>query len=133
MIKIFIDTNIFISAFFFDGNERKIVSHRSKNIKYFASEQVTDEIKSVLLNKFNVNEKTVNEYVAKIMLEFRLVTPDYNLNIIVRDEKDTNILKSSLAANCKYLITGDKDLLTLKQVEKTKIITSKQLIDELKL
>lgn len=133
MIKIFIDTNIFISAFFFDGNERKIVSHRSKNIKYFTSEQVTDEIKSVLLNKFNVNEKTVNEYVAKIMLEFRLVTPDYNLNIIVRDEKDTNILKSSLAANCKYLITGDKDILTLKQVEKTKIITSKQLIDELKL
>ena len=133
MIKIFIDANFFVSAFFFDGNERKIISHHSKNIKFFTSEQVTDEIRSVLLNKFNVDENTVNEYVAKIILEFILVNPNYNLNIIVRDEKDTNILKSSLAANCKYLITGDKDLLTIKQVEKTKIITSKQLIEELKL
>ena len=132
MINIFLDTNIYISAFFFEGNERKIVTHRSKNIKYFTSEQVIDEIKSVLLNKFNADEYTVNQYVAKILLEFVLVQPDYNLNLIVRDEKDTDILKSSLAAKCKYLVTGDKDLLTLKQVENTKIITSKQLIEELK-
>ena len=133
MIKIFIDTNIFISAFFFDSNERKIVTHRSKKIKYFTSEQVIDEIQSVLLNKFNVDENTIKEFVAKIMLEFVLVRPDYNLNIIIRDKKDTNILKSSIAANCKYLITGDKDLLTLKQIENTKIITSKQLIELLKI
>ena len=133
MIKIFLDTNIFISGFFFDGNERKIVEHRSKNIKYFTSEQVTDEIESVLLNKFNVDNNTVKKYVAKIILEFVLIKPKYHLNIIVRDEKDTNILKSALAGKCTYLVSGDKDLLTLKQVENTKIITSKQLIDELKL
>ena len=133
MIKIFIDTNIFVSAFFFEGNERKIISHHSKNIKYFTSEQVNDEIKTVLLKKFNVDENNINQYLAKIILEFVLVAPDYNLNIIVRDEKDTDILKSALAANCKYLITGDADLLTLKQVENTKIITSKQLIEKLKL
>jgi len=133
LINIFIDTNIFVSAFFFEGNERKIVTHRSKKIKYFTSEQVIDEIKSVLINKFNTDEYTVNQYVAKILLDFVLVLPDYNLNIIVRDQKDTDILKSSLAAKCKYLVTGDKDLLTLKQVENTKIITSRQLIEELKL
>ena len=82
MIKIFLDTNIFISGFFFDGNERKIVEHRSKNIKYFTSEQVTDEIESVLLNKFNVDNNTVKKYVAKIILEFVLIKPKYHLNII---------------------------------------------------
>lgn len=133
MIKIFLDTNIFISGFFFDGNERKIVEHRSKNVKYYTSEQVTDEIQSVLLNKFNVDKNTIKYYVAKIILEFALIKPKYHLNIMVRDEKDTNILKSALAGNCTYLITGDKDLLTIKHVENTKIITSKQLIEELKL
>ncbi len=133
MIKIFIDINIFISAYFFNGNKRKIVYHRSKNIKLFTSQQVCDEIQSVLRKKFNVEEKSVNEYIAKIMLEYKLIPPNYNLNLIVRDEKDTNILKSSLVAKCNYLITGDKDLLTLKQVINTEIITSRQLIEKYKM
>lgn len=133
MIKIFLDTNIFISGFFFDGNERKIVKHRSKDVKFITSEQVTDEIQSVLLNKFNVDKDTVKRYVAKIILEYPLIKPEHHLSIVIRDEKDTNILKSALAGSCKYLITGDKDLLTLKQVENTRIITSKELIEDLKL
>jgi putative PIN family toxin of toxin-antitoxin system len=132
LTNIFLDTNIFISAFFFDGNERKIIRYQSKDIKYFTSEQVIDEINTVLINKFNIEQKKVSEFLAKIMLEFTLVAPDYNIDIIIRDEKDTNILKSALAANCKYLIMGDQDLLVLKKIENTQIITSKQLIDELK-
>lgn len=133
MIKIFIDTNIFISAYFFDGTERNIILHQPKTVKYFTSQQVIDEIQSVLRDKFKVDKKDVNRYISKLSSTFFLVNPDFNLNIVVRDEKDTDIIKSALAAKCELLLTGDKDLLTLKQVENTKIINSSQLFKELKM
>ena len=133
MIRVFIDTNIFISAYFFTGNERTIVYSRLKNIKYFTSQQVIDEIRAVLGEKFSVDKKDIDDYLSKILLIFALINPDYNINIMVRDEKDTNILKSALAAKCNYLVTGDIDLLTLKKVENLKIVKSRELINELKL
>ena len=42
-------------------------------------------------------------------------------------------MKSALNSHCDYLITGDKDLLTLKKVEATKILKSTALIKELNL
>lgn len=133
MINIFIDTNIFISAFFFDGNERKILSNPPTNTRYYTSQQVINEIEFVLMNKFQVEKKIVFDFISKLYVKFILSKPNYNLNLIVRDDKDTDILKSALSAKCKYLITGDKDLLTLKQVENTKVIKSKQLIKEFNL
>lgn len=132
MMNIFFDTTIFISAYF-AGNERNIVYRQFKNIKYFTSQIVIDEIQSVFSEKFKVDKKDVNDYISKILVSFVLINPDYNLKLIVRDEKDTNILKSALAAKCAYLLTGDKDLLTLKQVENLKIMQSSQLILELNL
>lgn len=133
MINIFIDTNIFISAFFFDGNERKILSNHPTNTRYYTSQQVINEIEFVLMNKFQVEKKIVFDFISKLYVKFTLSKPNYNLKLIVRDDKDTDILKSALSAKCKYLITGDKNLLTLKQVENTKIIKSKQLIKEFNL
>jgi len=42
---------------------------------------------------------------------------------ICRDEKDNFLLNLSIDSKADYLISGDNDLLVLKQIEKTKIIT----------
>jgi len=132
MNRVFIDTNIFISAYFWQGNERNLVSIPQKNIKYYTSQQVLDEIKKVLMEKFNVNINNINEYISKILSKFIIAKPDVKSQVIVRDEKDTDILKSTLSEQCTFLITGDKDLLTLKKVINTRILTSTELIKELK-
>ena len=133
MNRVFIDTNIFISAYFWPGNERNLVSIPQKNIKYYTSQQVLDEIKKVLMEKFNVNINEINEYISKILSKFFIAKPDVKSQVVVRDEKDTDILKSALSEKCTFLITGDKDLLTLKKVINTRILTSTELIKELKL
>jgi len=132
MNRVFIDTNIFISAYFWPGNERNLVSIPQKNIKYYTSQQVLDEIKKVLMEKFNVNINDINGYISKILSKFIIAKPDVKSQVVVRDEKDTDILKSALSEKCTFLITGDKDLLTLKKVINTRILTLTELIKELK-
>ena len=133
MNRVFIDTNIFISAYFWPGNERNLVSIPPKNIKYYTSQQVLDEIKKVLMEKFNVNINDIDGYISKILSKFIIAKPDVKSQVVVRDEKDTDILKSALSEQCTFLITGDKDLLTLKKVRNTRILTCTELIKELKL
>ena len=133
MNRIFIDTNIFISPYFWPGNERNLVSIPQKNIKYFTSQQVLEEIKKVLKEKFNVNINDIDDYISKILSKFIIAKPDFDSQVVVRDEKDTDILKSALSKHCIFLITGDKDLLTLKKVKNMRILTSTELIKELKL
>jgi len=42
---------------------------------------------------------------------------------LCRDEKDNFLLNLAVDGHADYLLTGDSDLLELKKVEKTKIIT----------
>lgn len=42
---------------------------------------------------------------------------------IVLDPNDDMFISCALAANASYIISGDKDLLTLEKVSKTKIVT----------
>ena len=43
-----------------------------------------------------------------------------------RDTKDNYLLNLSIDGKADYLITGDKDLLVLKKIENTQIVTLKE-------
>ncbi len=51
---------------------------------------------------------------------------------ICRDEKDNFLLNLSIDGKADYLITGDKDLLVLKNIERTKIVTYRKMIESVK-
>ena len=47
---------------------------------------------------------------------------------ICRDEKDNFLLNLSVDGKADYLVTGDKDLLVLEMINKTRILTYRELI-----
>lgn len=49
-----------------------------------------------------------------------------------RDEKDNFLLALAVESKANYLITGDSDLLSLEKIEKTKILTWNEFIEEFK-
>ena len=57
--------------------------------------------------------------------EFVEVTSDIKK---CRDEKDNFLLSLAVDGNADFLITGDQDLLELKEIEKTQIITVNQYL-----
>jgi putative PIN family toxin of toxin-antitoxin system len=65
----------------------------------------------------------VSEMVPKIATEIPAVT---------RDPKDDYLLAYALVGQADYLVTGDKDLLVLGQVEKTRIVTARDFAEVIK-
>ena len=124
-IKVIFDTNIWIS--FLIGKRLSVIS------KYIANRQITiittgrliEELKEVT-NRENLRKYFSSTKVLELInfletiAENHETIPKHNL---CRDPKDNFLLDLISASNADYLITGDKDLLTLNPFEKTAILT----------
>jgi len=56
------------------------------------------------------------------------VTPHLELNVIKEDVDDNRILECAQASHSDYLVTGDKDLLRLKQYAGTRILKPAEFV-----
>ncbi len=88
------------------------VAKRPKFENYFTDEKISD-----LLRLFDKYGK---------LIEVSSKTEE------CRDLKDNFILNLAIDGKADYLITGDSDLLVIKKIKKTKIITWTDFIEELK-
>ncbi len=83
------------------------VSSRPKFAKHFTNKDV-----KILLSVFNYLGIVIN------------VTSNIKL---CRDSKDDFLLNLAIDSKANYLVTGDKDLLEIGKIKRTKIITIKEL------
>lgn len=93
-------------------------------IKVIVTERLLEEIKDVAPRTrfekyFKDNDlKVFLHYLESISSKIE-ITSDVN---VCRDEKDNYLLALALDSNADYIVTGDKDLLSLGTFFKTKII-----------
>jgi hypothetical protein len=59
-----------------------------------------------------------------------MVQVDHQVELC-RDPKDDFLLSLAIESNANYLITGDNDLLDIKVIHKTKIITMANYLDKI--
>ncbi|MCG6150381.1 putative toxin-antitoxin system toxin component, PIN family [Leptospira levettii] len=126
MLKILLDTNIYISAILFNGKPKLVLQDLiDETFVGYISSEILDEIEETLTKpKF----KLPNDFIQFSLGEIRNSTTiiknkplkDY-LNL--RDRDDFHILETAFSANVDFIITGDKDLLTLEKIKGLKIIT----------
>ena len=83
--------------------ELEITANRRKFRKYFDTEQV--------------------ETLLQMLVEIVEIVDVRSVVEICRDSKDNFLLALAQDGHADYLITGDNDLLTLKRLGKTKIVT----------
>lgn len=130
LLKVTLDTNIIISALIFGGSSKKIIQKIIKNeFKVYISPQLVSELVEVLVKKFNFSEKMIMMLEAQIISLFKVVYPTKNINI-VRDIDDNRVLEVAVESNSSIIITGDKDLLTLKSYKNIKIMSPKDFIEK---
>ena len=87
------------------------IAERPKFKKYFSNCDVDKLIQTI--DKYGI--------LIKVTSEIKLC----------RDIKDNFLLNLAADSNADFLVTGDKDLLEIKIFKKTKILTIRELIDEL--
>jgi putative PIN family toxin of toxin-antitoxin system len=123
--KIIIDTNLWIS-FLITGNYSNLDAVLSnKNIQLLFSQKLWSEFMTVVTRtKFKkyFSEDDVAELIPKMRKRIKMVKIKTTINIC-RDVKDNFLLELATDGKADFLVTGDNDLLSLKTIQKTSILT----------
>lgn len=129
-LKIVLDTNIRIAAFLSRNYSREIVllAHKKK-LTLVTSKVLNAELSEVFSKKIQGNQMKVNHFLNRILAVSQVVMPTETLTIIERDPDDNRVLEAAVEGNCQYIVTGDKDLLVLKNYKKIKILTAREFLD----
>ncbi len=139
--KVVIDTNVYISALGFDNILLRLLNicFESEFIHIYISDEIYNEIEDVLFResfdkkvKNSLNKAQKLDFLQNLKTNTNTIKIDQKVTIC-RDPTDNKFLELSKAANADYLITGDKDLLDLKQFEVTKVLKPSEFILELSL
>ena len=133
-IRIILDTNLWIS-FLITKNLAQIDSllFKDKVTLLFSQELINEFIDVTTRSKLKKYfSDTDIEKLIKLFDTYGTVIHVIPQIKICRDEKDNFLLDLAVQGNADYLITSDKDLLTLSKIEKTLISTFSDYINSLK-
>ncbi len=128
-MKIVFDTNVLLSAFLFRGFSAKVYDVCSVKFELFTSEWILAELKEKLIEKFGIPNEKASEIRSIIIAKSSIKLPTNKLPVICRDSDDNNILQLSDFINANYIITGDNDLLILKNYKNAIIITPRKFFE----
>lgn len=123
-MKVFLDTNVIISAFITHGHAAELMEYCLVNHKIYTSDFIIEEVKKHLTNKFGYNNDEVNKVIDFIKLNF-INTGNYKklTKIISSGTDDDNVLAAAESKKADCIVTGDKDLLVIKEYKNIKILS----------
>ncbi|HLC77112.1 MAG TPA: putative toxin-antitoxin system toxin component, PIN family [archaeon] len=128
MTRVVADTNIIISAIFWSGKPYQVVVNGLKgDYQLVTSPEIVDEVLSKLRNKFQLPEDKIEEQANILISLFHLVMPTTRVDV-VRDKSDNKIIECAVDGEANYIVTGDPDLLELKEFMNIKILTADQFL-----
>jgi putative PIN family toxin of toxin-antitoxin system len=129
-VRVVFDTNIFISAFAIPGSlaEKAILKVTEGGDILVISKDIINEVLSVLSSKFS-RDKEALSHIAVILSELgELVKPNPKISIF-KDDHDNRILECAIHGEADALVTGDKEMLRLREYSGIKIISLKKYIE----
>jgi putative PIN family toxin of toxin-antitoxin system len=125
-LRVFLDTNIIVSAFATRGLCADLFREILAAHTLITSEHILQETEDVLAGRFKVPEETVGEIIA-LLRKQEIVTPsDTPPQISIRDLDDLPVVAAAIEAKADYLVSGDKDILSLIPLNELKIATPRE-------
>jgi len=110
-VRVFLDTNVLVSAFASRGLCADLLRHILVEHDLITSEVVLTGLKRTLLKRINVPPKVVAE-IEHLLRDHQVVTkPRRHLDLGLRDADDEWIVASAVAGEADALVTGDRDIL----------------------
>ncbi len=112
-MKIFIDANVLISAFATNGVSRALVHYLVTSHRIIVSDQILVKTRRVLIAKVYAQPEDVEVFLAALSRSWEIILPPFEVQFVVRDPNDVLILAAAIKSAATFLVTGDKDLLTV--------------------
>ncbi len=91
------------------------------------SRAIIDEVLSVLARKFSCDREAISRVAVHLSELGEIIRPIKRIRIL-KDEPDNRILECALGGKAEVIVTGDKEMLALKEYKGIKIITLKKYL-----
>ena len=136
-MRLIFDTNVVISFLISHSSKEEIFYDALKLCKlgkieiYYSSETFDELLETIKMSKI---QDKLNRNTSRFLADYKFLAKKALVDIVIdlcRDPKDNKFLELAQTVKAHYLITGDKDLLDLKQFGETKILKPSEFILEL--
>ena len=131
-MKVVLDTNVLVSAFASRGLCEAVVELCLANHDVVLSEYILSELNRHLVGKVKLTRVRASEIVSFLREHAFVVEPAPVPSDACRDANDRPILGTALAAGADCLVTGDADLLSLRQFGSIPILSPREFYDSLR-
>jgi len=121
-MRILFDTNVIISGFVSQGYSFDVIKDAANKHAVYSTEYLLKEIQKILSTKFPLSGETINSIISTVKKQFLEGKTANTVEKISRDPKDDQILADAVTNEIYVIITGDKDLLELKNYKGIRII-----------
>jgi uncharacterized protein len=129
MQKVVFDTNVYISAFIFQGckAEKAYLLAVEGGIELYTSVDILTETAKKLREKFLWDDENITAALKHISRVATVLKPKRKMHLL-DDEPDNRILECAGEADADLIVTGDKHLLALKEYKNAGITRVAQFL-----
>jgi putative PIN family toxin of toxin-antitoxin system len=129
-VRVVFDTNIFISSFVIPGSlaEKAILKIIEQEDSLLISTDIIDAVLSVLSSKFGRDREALSHVAVTLSDLAELVKPARGIRIL-KDDADHRIPECARYGKAGLLVTGDKEILQLREYKEVKIIILREYLE----
>lgn len=125
-MRVFLDTNVLASAFATRGLCADILREVITFQQFVCSETVLKELEQVMSVKFSVPSTIRKEIEDFLRAHISIAGKSSPLELALAGKADRVIVSEALSADAEVFVTGDKEILSLGQVEEMRILSPRQ-------
>jgi len=130
LLKLVIDTNIFVSGVLVEGGNPSVIIKawkRTQKYQLFVTEEIIQEVLRVM-QRLNVNPDIIADWDRVIRKNAISVIPTKKIEAIKDDPSDNKFLECAIEVSADYIVSGDKHLKGLKEFNGIKIVSAKEFL-----
>jgi uncharacterized protein len=121
--RVIVDTYVVVSALVFGGKPAAVLQLiEAAEIELVVSAELEAELVETLTDKFGWPAGRVRDACGRIFEKACRVDPA-PLHGVVRDRDDDHVIAAAVEADADAIVTGDQDLLTLREFRRIRVVT----------
>jgi uncharacterized protein len=131
-VRIVLDSNVLLSGFGTRGLCEALIAACLESHQLILSQVILIETRRYLTTKFKLPTLQADEIITFLEEHAEMVRPSKVAAGTCRDPDDLPVLGTVVAGRAGVLVTGDKDMLVLKEYAGISIITPRECYDRLR-
>lgn len=128
-MRVFLDTNILVSAFTTRGICADIVREVLLHQELLVCSLLLNEVRTVLTDKFNLPGDMVSGITHFLSEGTIFIEKRDEINVNISDKDDITLLGYALNGRASVFVTGDRELKSLKKVRSLRLISPREYWD----